>query len=215
MNRSLGMISSVATFLAAAAFVIAAATKSGDAEGVWSILMSLGFLPLICSFAAHGRKDQQSFKFTAIGFCIVYVMFTSLIGFMGLAAGRLIKWQITDNTITGITKLGRDYSLIADGFMMLAAFFIGFMIYGKKAADIWLKKLLMIQGLWAIPCFVLPFYHVFSEKSISDTVIRIIEIIPVGVMTGVISLLSYQYFKNQIRVYQKTVRESGKQGWFM
>ncbi len=215
MNRSLGMISSVVSFLMAAAFLIATVMNSGDATGVWSILMSFGFLPLVCSFAAHGRKEQQAFKFTAIGFSIVYVVLTNLVSFMQLATGRLIKWQITDNVLAGITSVGRDYGLAADGFMMLAAFFISFTIYGKKRTGVWLRRLLMIQGIWAIPCFVLPFYHVFFQKSISSAMLRIIEVIPVGSVTGIISFLSYQYFKNQIRVYQKTVREKGRQGWFM
>ena len=84
-----------------------------------------------------------------------------------------------------------NYDLLGYGMMALSTFFIGLSLRAESRADVWLKRLLMLHGLFFVSCFVLPMTGMFQSMADGGTsrggtialIIWCAYFLPVGVLT--------------------------------
>lgn len=198
MNRKVGMGSALVTLAAVLAFACSMILGSNFASYVSSMFIAWGFVPLICSFAAVGEAKTKAVQYTAIAFSAVYAVFIMMVYFAQITTVRLSELNQQAAQILDYSKFGLffSYDLLGYGFMALATFFIAFSIRTVTKADKWLKALLMIHGIFAVSCVVMPALGIFKPN------------MPGGTLTGVIVLefwcayftpvciLSLLHFKN-------------------
>ncbi len=58
-----------------------------------------------------------------------------------------------------------NYDLLGYGIMALSTFFIGLSIRAENKADLWLKRLMMIHGVFFLSCFFMPMTGMFTHMA--------------------------------------------------
>ena len=55
-----------------------------------------------------------------------------------------------------------NYGLLGYGMMALSTFFIGLSIRAENKPDLWLKRLMLIHGVFFFSCFLMPMTGMFT-----------------------------------------------------
>ena len=58
-----------------------------------------------------------------------------------------------------------NYDLLGYGMMALSTFFLGLSIQAKNKADLWLKRLMIIHGIFFLSCFFMPMTGMFTHMA--------------------------------------------------
>lgn len=199
MNRKMGMISSIVTLTAVLGFALSMILGSDSGSYLSSMFIAWGFVPLICSFAALGGKDTKAVRYTAIAFAAVYTVLIMLVYFAQLTVMRLSYLNEQAAQILDYQNFGLffSYDLLGYAFMSLATFFIGLSIHASTAADRWLRALLMIHGIFAITCVVMPILGVFKPGMVGGDLTGVFVLEFWCAYFTPICILSYLHFRNQ------------------
>ena len=62
-----------------------------------------------------------------------------------------------------------NYDLLGYGMMALSTFFIGLSIRAESKPDLWLKRLMIIHGIFFLSCFILPITGMFTSMADGDS----------------------------------------------
>ena len=198
MNKSLGLVSSIIVTICTTIFLITLITGSIYLSYFVCLVLSWGFVLLICSFASSVEVEKKALSFGAISFAVIYSCFVSVVYFSQLTIVRYGNLsdqllRVFDFQYPG--SLMFVFDLFGYGMMAISTFLIAFVINPKFKA---LRILLFIHGLFALSCILMPILNVFNNSMGSDfdlmgTIALIfwcIYFIPIGV-------LSYRYFLKQ------------------
>jgi hypothetical protein len=133
---------------------------------ILSMFIAWGFVPMICSFASYSGKETKALSYTAIAFASVYAVLIMLVYFAQLTAVRLSQLSQQAAQILDYKHFGLffSYDLLGYAFMALATFFIAFTIQATTKPDKWLKALLMIHGIFAVSCVIIPMMGLFHAN---------------------------------------------------
>jgi hypothetical protein len=197
MNAKLGRISSLITLAAVAAFAFSMLAGSDFAAYLSSMFIAWGFVPMICALASRCEKDKAAFGFAAIAFAAVYALLIMLVYFAQLTSVRLDGLSGEALRILDYKNFGLffSYDLLGYAFMALATFFIAFAIAPRGGADKALRALLMIHGLFAVSCVLLPMLGLFSPDMAGGDLIGILVLEFWCVYFIPVCVLSYLHFR--------------------
>ncbi|PKM73022.1 MAG: hypothetical protein CVU91_07975 [Firmicutes bacterium HGW-Firmicutes-16] len=164
------------------------------------MLIAWGFIMMTCGFYRYGRSDAKVAAICALIFAGMYALCNTVVYFTQLTA-------VANDSLTGqalkildFREFGLFFSLDLLGYCLMAVstFFAGLTIKVKDKGDKWLKALLLIHGVFAVSCFIMPTLGLFSADMEGATWIGtlILEFwcvyfIPVGV-------LAYRYFRSRV-----------------
>lgn len=165
MNRKIGKYSSLFTLVAVLGFAASMIFGSTYYSYLSSLFIAFGFIPMICAFASLSPQETKAASFTAIGFSAVYVVLIGLVYFAQLTTVHLSQLSEQATAILDFSYLGSlffNYDLLGYAFMALATFFIGLTITPENKKHKWLKGLLLVHGVFAISCVLMPLLGVFS-----------------------------------------------------
>ena len=164
MNRKVGMVSSLVTLLAVAAFALSMLIDYDAGSYLSSMFIAWGFLPMACAFAAYARDEARAAALTGVAFAAIYGVLIAIVYFTQLTAVRLSPLSEEALSILDYTRFGLFFSLdlLGYAFMALSTFFLGLTVSPAGRADRWLKNLLMIHGVFAVSCVVLPMLGLFK-----------------------------------------------------
>jgi hypothetical protein len=164
MNRKTGMIASLVTLTAVVAFAVGMVVGSLFTDFLSCLFIAWGFVPMICTFAAVGRKETTALGKTAVAFSVVYAVLIMLVYFAQLTTVRMEVLNTQAAQLLDYGKFGLffNYDLLGYAFMALATFCIAFAVDTKTKADRWLKGLLFVHGIFAVSCTVFPILGLFS-----------------------------------------------------
>ncbi len=164
MNRKLGLVSSLVTLAAVAAFALAMLVGSLASSYLASIFIALGFVPMICAFSADCSRHRVGMATAAVVFAAVYAVLVLLVYYAQLTTVRLSSLSPEASAILDYRQFGLffSYDLLGYAFMALSTFFIAFTVTVRSRADRALKTLLFIHGVFFISCFIMPLLGVFS-----------------------------------------------------
>jgi hypothetical protein len=164
-----------------------------------SMVIAWGFVPMICSFASYSDKDTKSVSYTAIVFTAVYAVLIMVVYFAQLTTVRLSELNQQASQILGFNNFGLffSYDLLGYGFMALATFFIALTIKAKTKTDKWLKVLMMVHGIFAISCVIMPMLGVFNADMAGGDIIGVLVLEFWCAYFTPVCILSYLHFKNQ------------------
>ena len=89
MNRKIGMVSSLVTLLAVAAFALCMLIGSNAGSYLASMFIAWGYLPMACAFAARAKDEARAAALTGVAFAAVYGVLIAVVYFAQLTAVRL------------------------------------------------------------------------------------------------------------------------------
>lgn len=95
----------------------------------------------------------------------MYAVLVGLVYFTQLTTIRLSKLNEQALAILDYKNLGSlffNYDLFGYAFMAISTFFIALTIETNNKKDKWLKALLLIHGVFAVSCIIMPILGVFS-----------------------------------------------------
>lgn len=199
MNKRAGMYASLLTLAGVLGFAVSMAVDSNPGAYLASMFIAWGFVPLISSFAAYGTKEVKTLSYTAIAFASIYAVLVMLVYFAQLTTVRLETLNGQAAQVLDYSQFGLffNYDLLGYAFMALATFCIAWTVRVRTRGDQWLKGLLLVHGIFAVSCVLLPMLGLFKADMqggdwIGTLVLGIwcLYFIPVCV-------LSYLHFKRE------------------
>lgn len=171
MNSKLGRISAAVTGLSVLGFavsmIVGVFTGSATPSFLASMCIALGFLPLICAITGgNPKKESRGMGLAAVGFAAVYVVLIMLVYFAAVTTVRMNPGLSEEvRAIIDYEHLGSlyfNYDLLGYGFMALATFFASFSVEPKDKGDRAFRMLLRIHGIFAVSCFIMPMFPLFT-----------------------------------------------------
>ncbi|GFZ30010.1 hypothetical protein CSC2_05360 [Clostridium zeae] len=198
MNKRIGMYSAIVTLIGVIGFAVSMLLGKDVGSYLFSLFISWGFVPMICSFSANGTKENKAAGYTAIAFSSVYAVLVGLVYFAQLTTIRLAKLNEQATAILNYKNLGSlffNYDLFGYAFMALSTFFIAFTVEVKNKKDKWLKTLLLVHGVFAVSCIIMPMLGVFNADMKGGSIIGVLVLEFWCAYFAPICILAYQYFK--------------------
>ncbi len=197
INRKAGLYSSIITLAAVLGFALSMIIGSDSGSYLSSMFIAWGFVPMICSFASYSGKETKALSYTAIAFSSVYAVLIMLVYFAQLTAVRFSQLgeqaaQILDYKYFGLFF---SYDLLGYAFMALATFFISFTIQATTKPSKWLKALLLIHGIFAISCVIIPMLGLFHTDMTGGNLLGIIILEIWCAYFVPVCILSFNYFR--------------------
>lgn len=159
---------------------------------VSSIFIAFSFLSMVCAYAYFANEIHRVASYVALCFVSIYVTMMLLVYFARITIvqnGGLTPQaqQLLDFQPFGLFF---NYDLFGYTFMVLSTFFVGLTVDVTLRFDTWLKRLLMVHGIFSIGCLVLPMLKLFSSTMqganwISVAVLEFLVylFIPVGMLS--------------------------------
>lgn len=200
MNRKVGMYSAIITLTAVVSFALSMIVGSNYASYLSSLFISWGFVPMICAFAAYSQKEKKSAGYAAVAFSAIYAVIIGLVYFAQLTTVHLSKLNEQASAILDYSKLDSlffNYDLFGYAFMALATFFIGLTIQAESRSDKWLKGLLLIHGVFAVSCVLMPMLGVFNANMSGGEIIGVLVLEFWCVYFCPVCILAYKYFQKR------------------
>lgn len=187
-KKKIGIIGSIIVVVTVFLFAIFMACRLNFWSYLICMILPIGFLMMIVSLKTD---DKPIFSNLAFAFAIIYLVFIFIVYF-------------TQNTILPYMKLSEELSKLLDfqkggllfsfdllgyGFMALSTFFIGLTINANNKRNKVLKWMLLLHGIFFVPCFILPMTGTFLKNNDPVAGIIVLEFwcayfIPVGVLSA-------------------------------
>ncbi len=167
MNKKIGMYGSALNFIAVICFALSMLFGFHDGSYFSSMFIAFGFVPMMCGFAYFAEKEAKAAGYVSVAFSTIYAAIVLLVYFAQLTTVRLNDLTQQAAAILDFQQCGLlfHYDLLGYAVMSLSAFFAGLTIKPKTKADSWLKRLLMIHGVFFISCLIVPMLGVFQADS--------------------------------------------------
>jgi len=163
MNRKIGIIASALNLLSVLGF--AASMLTGWLMGSYlsSIFIAFSFVAMMAAFAAGALPTAKAAGYSALAFGGMYAFCNIMVYFVQLTTVRLQALSPEAASLLNYPQFGLMFNLDLLGYclMAVATFFAGLTVAVSTKADAWLKWLLLVHGVFAITCFVLPLLGLF------------------------------------------------------
>ncbi|MDZ5724267.1 hypothetical protein ACIZ62_01570 [Acetobacterium carbinolicum] len=199
MNNKTGMYASLVTLAAVVVFAVSMIVGNSSVSYLASMFIAWGFIPMIGAFVADSEKESKAVSYTALVFAAIYGTLIMIVYFAQLTVVRLANLSLPIAQILDYQKFGLffSYNLLGYGFMALTTFFIALSFKAESKADKALKVLLLVHGLFAISCLVIPMMGIFSSDMAGSGLIGILVLEFWCAYFIPVCILSFLHFKNQ------------------
>lgn len=164
MNKKIGMFSSVTNLVAVIGFALSMLIGSNFGSYFSSMFIAFSFMPMMCAYAYFSKEKTKLAGITAAGFAVMYAICISFVYFTQITTVRMETLTEQAAQLLDFQSFGLffNYDMLGYCLMAISTFFAGLTIEPKTKGDRWLKWLLLIHGVFAVSCFILPLLGLFS-----------------------------------------------------
>ncbi len=131
------------------------------------MLLPIGYIMMAAGF--QHESDEKTRVSANIGLILaaVYAMLILLVYDAQTTTVRLEELNEQAVRILNYAKGGLmfNYDLLGYGMMALSTFFIGLSIRAENKPDLWLKRLMLIHGIFFLSCFLMPMTGMFTSMA--------------------------------------------------
>lgn len=192
MNQKIGAYASAINLFAVIGFAISMLISSDLGSYLSSIFIAFSFVIMICSFTHYSGEGSRVASLSAMAFGIMYALCNSIVYFIQLSTVR--NSVLTDQaaSLLDFQRFGMAFNIDMLGYclMSISTFFIGLTLETKTPADRWLKWLLIVHGVFAISCFIIPILGLFGSATPGSDMIGVLILefwclyfAPIGVLS--------------------------------
>ncbi len=134
------------------------------------MLLPIGYIMMAAGFHHESGEDGRVAATTGLIFSAIYATLIFLVYFAQTTTVRLEDISEQAIRILDYQRGGLifNYDLLGYGMMALSTFFIGLSIKPNSKPDKWLKRLMMMHGVFFISCFIMPITGVFTKMAIGE-----------------------------------------------
>lgn len=170
MNRIISMTG--AAVVTVSVFLFAVCIIAGFSFGSYLVCMFLpiGYLMTAAGFQHESGEERRVAANTGLVLGAVYAVLILLVYFAQTTTVRLetLTEQAARILDYGKGSLLFNYDLLGYGIMALSTFFIGLSVRAENRTDRWLKRLLIIHGVFFLSCFFMPMTGMFTSMAGGD-----------------------------------------------
>ena len=192
MNRQIPRIG--AAIVCATVFLFAVFLIADYSFGSYFVcmLLPLGYIMMAAGLHRDADEDRKVAANVGLVFSAIYATLILLVYFAQTTSVRLdglgeVALRVLDFKRGGLLF---NYDLLGYGMLALSTFFLGLSMQVKSRADRWLKRLLMLHGVFFVSCFIMPMTGIFtgmadggkSNGGVIALVIWCAYFLPVGVL---------------------------------
>ena len=128
------------------------------------MFMPVGYILMTAGFYHESGEPGKTAACVGMVFSAVYAVLILLVYFAQTTSVRL---EALNEQAAGILDYQRgglffNYDLLGYGMMALSTFFTGLSIRAGSKPDLWLKRLMMIHGIFFVSCFFMPIAGMFT-----------------------------------------------------
>jgi hypothetical protein len=164
MDRKLSMIGALINIAGVIGFAVGMFTGPVSVCYLTSIFIAWGLVIMNCGFYRFGRSEAKVAAMCALIFGGMYAFCNSVVYFTQVTT--VANEALNDQAVRlldysrGILFFNLD--MLGYCLMAVSTFFAGFTIVVKDRCDKWLKALLLVHGVFAVSCFIMPILGVFK-----------------------------------------------------
>jgi hypothetical protein len=166
MNGKIGVYASAINLCAIFMFAISMLLGSLFLSYLSSIFIAFSFVVMICTFAYSSEESSKVAGLCAVAFGTMYAICNSIVYFIQLTTVRNGNLTGQASSLLDFQQFGLMFNLDMLGYclMALSTFFVGLTVAINSRADRWLKWLLIIHGVFAVSCFIMPMLGLFDAN---------------------------------------------------
>lgn len=171
-NSRVGFFSALTAMTSTILFGISLIMNAPNLSFGVCMILSWSYIALTCAFATKAAMDRKALAYTGMALACVYAVFVNLVYFTQLT---IVNQKAASDDVLKILifqpgSLMFAFDILGYGIMALSTFFVGMSIAPARTTDKWLRRLLMIHGIFAPICFVFPTLGIFNNtESIEQT----------------------------------------------
>lgn len=131
------------------------------------MLLPIGYIMMASGFCQESDEKHGVAAHAGMAFAAVYAVFILLVYFAQTTSVRLDGLNEQAMRILDFSRGGLvfNYDLLGYGMMALSTFFVGLTISPKTKGDKWLKRLMLVHGLFFFSCFIMPMTGMFRPAA--------------------------------------------------
>ena len=198
MNRTVSMTG--AALVTVTVFLFALFLLLDIPFGFYLVCMFLpvGYIMMAAGLHHESGRDRKAAANAGLVLAGVYAVLVLLVYFAQTTTVRTEELNDQASRIINFQRGGLifNYDLLGYGMMALSTFFIGLSMKAENKTDRWLKRLLMIHGIFFPGCFFMPMTGMFTAMADGESgnggtialLLWCLFFIPVGV-------LAYRHFR--------------------
>jgi hypothetical protein len=166
-----------------------------------SVFIAWSLVAMLCTFAYYGDSNRCAAGFCAVAFGTMYAICSTFVYFTQITTVRMDNLTEQASKLLDFQNFGLffNYDMLGYCLMAVSTFFAGLTIDPKTKTDRYLKWLLLIHGVFAITCFILPVLGLFSTDMSGGEWIGTAILVFWCIYFAPISILSFLHFKNKIQ----------------
>ncbi len=170
MDRKLGIVGSALTLTGVIGFAVGMLIDVIALCYLFSIFIAWGLTIMNGAFFRYRRDDATIAAICAVAFGTMYALCNTAVYFVQLSTVKNTLLNAQALALLDYEQFGMMFDLDLLGYCLMAisTFFAGLTIAVNDRADAWLRALLMIHGVFALGCFIMPMLGVFGADAGSD-----------------------------------------------
>lgn len=197
MNQRIPRIGAVIVAAAVVLFAICMIVNFPFGSYFVCMFLPIGYIMMAAGFQHESGEERRVSANVGMVFAAIYAALIFLVYFAQTTSVRLESLDEQAIKILDFQRGGLlfNYDLLGYGMMALSTFFIGLSMKAESRADKWLKRLMILHGIFFISCFIMPMTGAFTSmtdgKNGSGSTIALLcwcaYFLPIGI-------LSYRHF---------------------
>ena len=200
MNRLLAKIGSAVVTVTVFLFAVFILCDFSFGSYFVCMLLPIGYIMMSAGFQ---HESAESAKVAANIGLILSAVYAVLILLVYYAQTTTVSLEELSDQASRILNYARggllfNYDLLGYGMMALSTFFLGLSVRAENKPDLWLKRLMIVHGVFFLSCFIMPmtgmFTHMAEGKSGNGGSIALLfwcaYFLPIGI-------LAYKHFSDR------------------
>lgn len=171
MNRTIARLGAVTVTASVLLFAVCMLISFDFGSYFVCMLLPIGYIMLVAGICNESDENHRVAAVVGMIFAAIYAALVFLVYFAQTTAVRLDPLDGQAMQILDFSRGGLffSYDLLGYGMMSLSTFFVGLTIDAGTKIDKWLKRLMMIHGIFFFGCFIMPMTGVFGLMSDGKT----------------------------------------------
>lgn len=170
MNRTIAKAGALIVVVSVLLFAVCMLIPFDFGSYFVCMLLAIGYVMMAAGLSCESDVEHQVAAKAGMAFAVIYATLILLVYFAQTTTVRLDKLTGQAARLLDFSKGGLmfSYDLLGYGMMALSTFFLGLTIRGRTPVDQWLKRLMIIHGVFFLSCFIMPMTGVFSAMADGD-----------------------------------------------
>ena len=164
MNRQIPRIGAAIVCVTVFLFAVCLIADFSFGSYLVCMFLPLGYIMTAAGLHREAEEDRKVAANVGLVFSAVYATLILLVYFAQTTSVRLDGLGNDALSVLDFRRGGLlfNFDLLGYSMMALSTFFLGLSMRVENRADRWLKRLLILHGVFFISCFILPMTGMFS-----------------------------------------------------